>query len=128
MKPEEMHRHILHLLKHHRIRHSRSQSRAGGAWIVAREVCNILPVTSEVSYATALHEIGHILGRDQESRFVVERERGAWDWARQEASTWTPAMEQESSRLLAEYETLGPRATSVDLLKLHAARARGGPD
>jgi hypothetical protein len=108
--------HIAGLLKHHHIRHSR-QPREPGAWASSRKVQNILPVNSEVSYATALHEIGHILGGDQQSRFLVVQERGAWDWAQQHALTWTPAMKEERRRRMAEYEAFGPRATGPDWIK-----------
>jgi hypothetical protein len=125
MKREEMRRHIADLLKDYDIRHSRTQSGTAGAWTNAREVQNILPVKDEVSYATALHEIGHIRGRYQKSRFIVTRERWAWQWAKQQVSNWTPAMEKERRLRMAEYETLGPRATNVDWWKLHYGRGRG---
>jgi hypothetical protein len=38
------------------------------------------PIRSDVAYATALHEIGHILGRYQSSRRRVVREQWAWHW------------------------------------------------
>jgi hypothetical protein len=41
------------------------------------------PIRSAISYATALHEIGHILGRYQDSRRSLVRERWAWQWARE---------------------------------------------
>ena len=108
-----MRRHIAGLLKHHHIRHIRSQSGTAGAWTNAREVRNFLPVKDEVSYATALHEIGRILGGDQQSRFLVVQEWGAWDWAQQHALAWTPTMEER----MAEYEAFGLRATSPDWIK-----------
>lgn len=45
-------------------------------------------------YATALHELGHMCGRYQNSKNQVTRERWAWHWARQQAQTWTAAMEE----------------------------------
>lgn len=118
-----MHRDILGLLKHYDIRHRRTPSgdpgaRAGGREV--REVHNILPVKDEVSYATALHEIGHILGRYQQSRFVVVYERWAWHWAwdwAQQHATWTPAMEEERRLRMAEYEARGPDYTRPDRMK-----------
>ena len=61
----------------------------------------IAPIRSAISYAVALHEIGHILGRRQHSKSVLVRERFAWQWARGAARTWTPAMER---RAMASYE------------------------
>ena len=45
----------------------------------------LAPVRSEVSYAAALHEIGHIKGRNQKSCNEIVRERAAWQWARDNA-------------------------------------------
>ncbi len=71
----------------------------------------IAPVKSPISYATALHEIGHIHGRHQESHSVMVRERWAWRWARNSALIWTPAMERHVSKSLAWYV---PRAAKID--------------
>jgi hypothetical protein len=62
-------------------------------------VCEVsLPhIRSEPDYATCLHEIGHIRGRYQRSGKVSTRERWAWQWAREHALIWTPAMEQEAA-------------------------------
>ena len=49
-------------------------------------------ITSEIAYAVAMHELGHIKSRDQ-SRNQIERERAAWDWARRNALKWTSHME-----------------------------------
>ena len=44
------------------------------------------PIRSTISYATALHEIGHYLGRYQRRKYrTVTREAWAWEWARQNA-------------------------------------------
>jgi hypothetical protein len=58
------------------------------------------PIKSPLSYATALHEIGHILGRNQNSRHQKTRERWAWQWARENALNWTPAMERYATGYL----------------------------
>jgi hypothetical protein len=60
------------------------------------------PIRSLITYAAALHEIGHILGRHQDSRHSLTRERWAWHWARANALTWTPAMERYASAALAQ--------------------------
>jgi hypothetical protein len=46
-------------------------------------------IRSAVSYATALHELGHCLGRYQASRSVMTVERWAWRWAKENALIWT---------------------------------------
>jgi len=61
-------------------------------------------IWSAISYATALHEIGHILGRHQRSPDTLVRERWAWRWAKENALIWTPAMEKHCSVSLAWYE------------------------
>jgi antirestriction protein ArdC len=64
----------------------------------------IPPIRSTISYATALHEIGHILGQHQSSRHSLVRERWAWRWARENAIAWTPAMERSAALALAYCE------------------------
>src|SRR5437764_8069493 len=61
----------------------------------------IAPIRSKVSYATALHEIGHIKGRYQRSRDSIVRERWAWHWAQANALIWTPRMERDRRKSLA---------------------------
>ena len=61
-------------------------------------------VRSAVSYATALHEIGHVKGRHQKSRSVMVRERWAWRWAKENALIWTSAMDRSATKALAWYE------------------------
>jgi hypothetical protein len=63
----------------------------------------LAPVRSAISYATALHEIGHIRGRHQRSRNMMARERWAWEWARCNVLSWTPSMERTAVKSLAWY-------------------------
>jgi hypothetical protein len=62
----------------------------------------IAPIRSAISYATALHEIGHILGPLQWAG-VIKREEGAWRWAERNALIWTEAMEQHRQHAMAWY-------------------------
>lgn len=68
-------------------------------------------ITSEIAYAVAMHELGHIKSRDR-SRDQIERERAAWDWARRNALTWTPHMEGYAAASLRWYEAQRRRRTS----------------
>ena len=68
------------------------------------EFVSIAPIKSVISYAVALHEVGHIKGRYQQSPRVIVRERWAWDWARRNAIIWTPRMERHARTSLAWYE------------------------
>jgi hypothetical protein len=76
---------------------------SGFAFYWLREII-VPPIKSVKSYATALHEIGHILGRHQLSEVILVRERWAWEWARRNAHSWTPAMERYSEWCLEYYE------------------------
>jgi hypothetical protein len=70
----------------------------------------LAPIRSAISYATALHEIGHMRGRHQRSRSQVVRERWAWEWARHNALSWAPSMERHAVKALAWYELRGRKA------------------
>ena len=62
----------------------------------------VRPIKSPITYAVALHEIGHILGRNQNSWLPMVRERWAWQWARVNALNWTDAMERYAARCLRD--------------------------
>jgi hypothetical protein len=61
-------------------------------------------IKSAISYAVAMHELGHIKGRNQRSRHQIVRERWAWEWARRNAMVWTPRMERYAVRSVKWYE------------------------
>jgi hypothetical protein len=65
-------------------------------------------IRSANSYATALHELGHCLGRYQTSRSVIVVERWAWRWAKENALVWTDPMERCMTRCVAWYEARAP--------------------
>jgi hypothetical protein len=65
-------------------------------------------IRSAITYATALHELGHCLGRYQESRSVIVVERWAWRWAKENALVWTDPMERNMTRCMAWYEARAP--------------------
>jgi hypothetical protein len=69
----------------------------------AHDEITIAPVKSVVTYAVALHEIGHIKGRHQDSRRCIVRERWAWDWAKCNALVWTPRMARCAAESLQWY-------------------------
>jgi hypothetical protein len=104
---EAMHRHVVDLCEAndiwlHWLRHGDWNAYAireadGGADEIMVPV-----IKSSISYATALHEIGHILGRHQSSRNSMTRERWAWQWARKNALEWTPSMERHAAECLRD--------------------------
>lgn len=111
MKPTDMHQHIVALCGNgdfavywcKRIEQARALREIG-------EV-HVPKIKSEISYAVALHEIGHLQGRHQNSSRVMVRERWAWAWARKHAMVWTARMEMQVRASLKWY---APRARRID--------------
>jgi hypothetical protein len=80
----------------------------GSYWL--REI-EIPSIKDQCSRATALQEVGHILGRHPLSEVILVRERWAWRWARRNALEWTPAMQRHSQWCLECYQR-NPKARS----------------
>ena len=78
-----------------------NHSRGGRAWRRKRHI-DIREVKSAITYAVALHELGHILGPRQ-SGVRIEKELGAWEWAVDNALEWTPVMARKAVRSLESY-------------------------
>ncbi len=92
--------HIAHICKVEDIEIG-SHSHGGRAYRRKRLV-KIRPVKSEITYAVALHEIGHILGKRQ-SGTRLDREVGAWEWAIEHAIRWTLPMSRKMKGCLQSY-------------------------
>jgi hypothetical protein len=77
MNVEQMQDHIASLCEAndiiYRFNNGDPDAAVGSYWL--REI-EIPPITDERSYATALHEIGHILGWHQLSEVILVREQG----------------------------------------------------
>lgn len=97
IKVSQMREHVERLVKEHKIvlRHVKriDQSRCF-PWNGAPPVVQFPPVWSEITYAVALHELGHALGRQANHRDDIVREGDAWEWARANAVVWTAKMER----------------------------------
>jgi hypothetical protein len=106
---DEMRQHIQDLLDEHGIIHD--GVRRGGWAVFGADEVRFQPIKSAVTYATALHEIGHILGRHQLSKKVMVRKKAAWGWAEGNAIVWTPPMARKRDECLAWY---GARARGID--------------
>jgi hypothetical protein len=78
-----------------------NHSRGGRAYRRSRRI-KIRPVKSEITYAIALHEIGHILGKRQNGT-RLDKEVGAWEWALEHALRWTLPMSRTMQRCLRAY-------------------------
>jgi hypothetical protein len=81
-KTARMARHVELLVQTHGLT-SATHSRGGSASPRARHV-RFRPVKSEVTYAVALHEIGHVVGRGR-SAPRLQAEAAAWVWALENA-------------------------------------------
>jgi hypothetical protein len=66
-----------------------------------RHTVRIPPVKTDVTYALALHEIGHILGEQPKGRLA--REAAAWRWAMDAAESWSAAMHGKMKHCLGFY-------------------------
>lgn len=78
------------------------------------------PITDEIMYQTALHEMGHIVHpnaaltyRDPDRKFtiseamdVLAEEDVAWQWAYEQSMLWTDKMEAEKRKARASYERM----------------------
>jgi hypothetical protein len=72
----KMAEHVLRLCDDNQIQIEWSQTRK--AWAAPLfELIHIPPVRCSVSYAVALHEIGHVLGPHQKSSILLSAEHGA---------------------------------------------------
>jgi hypothetical protein len=96
-----MSKHVTDLCSKHQIVCNYRCRRPSEAWSAREweEIC-ISPIKSSLSYATALHEIGHILGRHQLGSKSMVREHWAWKWAKSNALIWTPTMAQHAGAAL----------------------------
>lgn len=99
-RPMDYAAHIARICKIEDIEVSR-HSRGGRACRRQRRI-KIRPVKSAITYAIALHEIGHILGPRQ-SGTCLDREAGAWEWAQANAIEWTTTMNATMAKCLSSY-------------------------
>ena len=92
--------HVDALCKHYRIGVQYQPGKAY-AWQMERRI-RVPPGGTDVSYAVALHELGHILGKWQ-TRPLLISEVGAWRWAKGVALFWTPVMDGRMRDCLESY-------------------------
>lgn len=72
----------------------------GRAWRKKKKV-KIAEVKTAVTYALALHELGHVLGKQSGNR--LHKEWQAWEWAMANAVCWTEPMARKMQRCLVSY-------------------------
>lgn len=77
---------------------------SGGRAYRRKRLIKIRPVKTAITYAIALHEIGHILGPRQTGKNTrLDKEVGAWEWAEANAIEWTDAMSAKRAKCLQSY-------------------------
>jgi len=108
--------HVALLCKNNEISVS-SHSSGGRAWRKGKSI-QIREVKSAITYAVALHEIGHVLGPDQ-SKPRLFSEAGAWKWAKENCLEWTDTMDNKMRKSLQSYLTWAE--------KKHARKVRNAP-
>ena len=73
----------------------------GWAYRETKEIF-IRPIKSTISYAIALHEIGHVLGKYQ-YRSEIYNEAYAWLWAQENALEWSELCQKTLKTCLKTY-------------------------
>jgi len=84
----------------------------GRAWRKQRKI-KIAPVKTAVTYAIALHEIGHVVGRQSGRRIDLEVQ--AWEWAEENSLEWTEPMIIKAAKCVASYLKMCQRHSSMAL-------------
>lgn len=79
-------------------------SSAGGRAVIQDRVIEIRPVRSPITYAIALHELGHIaIGHRSMKIGRLAEEGEAWAWARDNALVWTDTMDAKARKCVTSY-------------------------
>ena len=113
--------HIAHLAAANRVKVIMDPTTKDSSSILKHEIYVRSPVNDDITYAIALHELGHILSPNQaycEDYNLVHLfgptdkikglEIDAWTWARKTALQWTPAMESIAKISLETYGIVEP--------------------
>jgi hypothetical protein len=96
----DLERHLVQLCKQNRVRIEWKARTRARAWRRSRKI-RIQPICSRITYAVALHELGHVLGPQSGPR--LNKETQAWQWAKNAALTWERPMESKMQRSLQSY-------------------------
>lgn len=92
--------HINRVLAEYRISVDWRDRTEARSWRKSRRV-RLRRVRSASAYAVALHEIGHVVGRQVGRRLDLEAQ--AWRWAEQSAIEWTDEMASVAARCIETY-------------------------
>lgn len=105
-------RHVESLASLHAVSIEFKEGYRGRAWRKHRRI-KISPVKTAVTYAIALHEMGHVVGKQSGKR--IDKEVQAWEWAEANALKWTETMIVKSARCVAWYLKMCERHRSMQL-------------
>jgi hypothetical protein len=96
--------HVAMLALEHQVTVTEKTGTSGRAWGRSRQI-RIAPVRGPVSYAVALHELGHVIAPCASGRRYprLQKELRAWLWAREHAIEWTDRMDKEMQRSIGIY-------------------------
>ena len=105
----------------------RATGTRGRSFVQDRRI-RISPVRGDVSYAVALHELGHLIAVGASGRKYrrLDKELRAWRWARAAALEWTPRMDRAMRESMRSYLECARRRSwpvpsdYLDLLKYGA--------
>lgn len=107
----QMAEHVDALLARHGIVVEWREAGAKGTAYPTKRLVKISPVKTAISYAVALHEIGHVqTWKRRHSRLASEI--AAWGWARENALCWTAVMNRCQERCMGSY--MGWAATKLN--------------
>ncbi|PAY10614.1 hypothetical protein CK489_02665 [Bradyrhizobium sp. UFLA03-84] len=85
------------------------------------ELVRVPHIRSPTAYAIALHELGHIKGRNQYNKNQIVRERWAWEWARRNAVLYDRRFVRKIALLLGT-QPAAPHCTLPDGQALYQER------
>jgi hypothetical protein len=104
--------HIESLASLHAVSIEFKEGYKGRSWRKRRHI-KISPVRAAVTYAIALHELGHVVGTQSGRR--IDKEVQAWEWAESNALEWTEPMIVKAARCVAWYLKMCERHRSMEL-------------
>lgn len=113
MESAALARHVKRVCKQHGIRIFYVRYIMRGRAFRKERIIEIPRVESPMSYAIAMHEIGHILGKNPARR--LDKEVEAWKWARRNAIHWCDRMTDEMQRCLGTYLWWAERHKGITL-------------
>lgn len=135
LSPKDLDAHVRWLAQEHSIRIRKALTPIESHARIAQREVFLLKVSNDGNYAVALHEMGHINGHNagtpvkqlalqhvqvygelapvEAHEIVLREEEAAWDWAKDHALLWTPAMQKAMDLGLSTYRDNYERAKEL---------------